>query len=302
MDRLDEFTVLLAIIDTGSLVAAARHLNRSPPAITRTLASLEARVGDKLIARSARYTAPTPSGLAVAVQARSLLETYAAAVGTKRDLRPSRRLRVTAPVQFGRRHVAPLVEKFLEQHRELSVDLLLQDRTLDLVDEGIDIAVRIGSSEVSGGTKVPVGKLNRVIVGSKDYLKGRGIPKTPDDLAAHDVILSLRAGYPVEWRFSRTGRRGPAKLNCRFAVDDVETLTAAVLAGRGLGRFLSYQVFDELKDGRLRSVLSDFEPSPVPVSVLTRASARNDPLLSTFVDRLANGLKKGPVLKLERPL
>ncbi len=297
MDRLDELSTLVAIVDAGSLVGAARRLNRSPPAVTRVLASLEGRIGEPLIHRGRRYSTPTPRGQTLVTEARALLDTYAAATG--KALRPSgiHRLRITAPVQFGRRHVAPIVSALLDEHPELQCELMLQDRTMDMVDERVDLAVRIGPVSQADAVRTQVGFLGRVIVGAPSYLKSRGVPRSPADLVDHEVILSVRGGYPVTWQFSNSGKRGAPRLRYRLAVDDVETLVAVVRDGHGLGRLLSYQVFDELKAGTLKRVLKAYEQPPVPVHILARTQAKTDPIFETVLQRLTTDLRASQVLQ-----
>lgn len=296
MDRLDELTVLVTIIDTGSLAAAAKRLNRSAPAITRVLASLEVRTGDRLLARNSRRMEPTPRGLALAEDARQLLALYGAATDAIPRDRRMKRLRLTAPVQFGRRHVVPILARLGDEDPDLHCEVMLQDRPLDLLDERIDVAVRIGASHDQDLPRIAVGALRWVVVATPGYIEVRGRPATPRDLVTHDVLLGLRGGYASEWRLSEAGRRLLPRLRSRFAVDDVETRLRLVIDGRGLGQFISYQVFDEMADGRLARVLEDFEPPPLAVTVLHRRSTMADPALRWVVDRLTAELSRNPVL------
>src|ERR1700712_5799554 len=150
MDRLDELAVLVAVFETGSLTAAGRRLRRSPPAVTRTLAALEQRVGTRLVERTTRRLAPTEAGLALATRARAMLDLYREAMQAPAQTALRGRLRVTAPVVFGRRHVTPCVLAFQAEHPDLRVELELADRNLDLVEDGLDVAVRIGRLADSG--------------------------------------------------------------------------------------------------------------------------------------------------------
>lgn len=227
-----------------------------------------------------------------------MLSAYASLTGVRSAARPAQRLRLTAPVQFGRRHVVPIVAGFLSAHPGLRLELLLQDRTLDIVDEGIDVAIRIGPTEAAGLERVQVGTLRRILVAAPAYLTARGVPRKPQDLANHDVILGLRGGYPEFWQLRGAGRTLASRLNCRFAVDDVETLIATVLDGRGIARVLSYQVHDEMHSDRLRCILADFEPPPVPVTILTRPAGpgATNAAKREFVRRAAQALRSNPVL------
>lgn len=290
MDRLEELSTFLAIVDSGSLAAAARRLRKSPPAVTRSLAALEERVGTVLIARTTRRLAPTEAGVALAEQARQILSTYQAMIagaeaGPLRGL-----LRVTAPVQFGRRHVAPVVATFLDAYPGLLVELVLNDRNLDLLEEGLDVAVRIGPLANSSLVVRKLGTVRRLVVASPAYLARRGVPRRPADLARHDIIFnSLRPG-PREWQFGG-GRRPAVRISPRLLVNDVEAQLVAARAGRGLAQVLSYQVADELASGSLAAVLTDFEPPRQPVQLVSRGGAHPPPKVRAFLDHAAQQLR-----------
>ena len=179
MDRLDELSVYVAILEDGGLARAARRLGRSPAAVTRSLATLEARAGVRLIERSTRRLAPTEAGRRLADQARRVLADYAQAVDAETVEGPLRgRIAVTAPLVFGRRHVTPLVTAFLEAHPQVAVDLVLSDRNLDLIDEQLDVAVRIGALADSGLVVRKVGEVRRLTVAAPDSPAHRGRPPT----------------------------------------------------------------------------------------------------------------------------
>jgi DNA-binding transcriptional LysR family regulator len=299
MDRLDELTVLVAVIDHGSLAAAARRLRRSPPAVTRALAALEQRAGVRLIERTTRRLSATEAGRAVAERARALLGEYDAAVGGLADAPLRGLLRVTAPVQFGRRHVAPLVIGFLAAFPEMQVELVLNDRNLDLIDEGLDVAVRIGPLADSSLVARRVGEVRRVLVASPAYLAARGTPKKPADLAAHDTILGTARGETSEWRFGAAKRTTVVRLSPRLLVDDVEARLVAVRAGQGIARVLSYQVSEELEAGTLVRLLAAFEPPPLPVQLVAPGGGPMAPKARAFLDHAAASLGK---LRVIRPI
>ncbi len=297
MDRLEELEVFLAVLDAGSLAGAARRLRRSAPAVTRTLAGLEARVGARLVERTTRRLAVTEAGRRLAEDARSLLAGYEAAIARDETgpLRGS--LRISAPLVFGRRHVAPVVAAFLDRHPAVSVELVLNDRNLDLLDEGLDLAVRIGALADSSLVARRIGQVRRVVVASPDYLAKRGRPERPEDLADHELIYSSTVPGPPEWRFA--GPRGPqtVRVRPRFMVNAIEAVVAQALAGRGVTRVMSYQVADELADGRLTRLLAAFEPEPIPVQLVT-ASARLRPArVSAFLDFAAAELARLDVVR-----
>ena len=292
MDRLDELAVLVAVVDQGSLVGAARRLRRSPPAITRALAALEHRVGARLIERTTRRASVTAAGRALAEQSRALLTGYDEAVT---DISPAPvrgRLRVTAPVQFGRRHVAPLVTAFLRKFPESQVELVLNDRFLDLVEEALDVAIRIGALADSSLLVRRIGEVRRVVVASPDYLARRGTPTKPAELTAHDTIFSTSTWGPLEWRFGSRARTTIVRLAPRLLANDVEARLDAARAGHGIARVLSYQVTEDLGAGRLVRVLRDFEPPPLPVQLVTASRAHMAPKVRAFLDLAAERLAR----------
>src|SRR5216684_2742186 len=287
MDRLDELTIFVAIVEAGSLVSAARRLRRSPPAITRALSSLEDRIGLRLVDRTTRRLAPTEAGSALAERARAWLADYEEMLVGASQAPVRGALRITAPVQFGRRHVAPIVSAFLNEYPDVQVELSLNDRNLDLIEEGLDLAVRIGPLEDSSLVARQVGSVRRVVVASPAYLARRGVPRAPSDLATHDTIFGMARSPAREWRFGPS-KRGPlVRLSPRLLVDDVEAQLQAVQAGRGIARVLSYQVRDEVASGTLVRLLQDYEPAPLPVQLVTLSRSHMAPKVRTFLDSAA---------------
>ena len=291
MDRLDELEIFVAIIDAGSLAGAARRLRRSPPAVTRALAELEDRVGARLIERTTRRCRPTEAGRRLADHARRVLADYGEAVrepavGPVRGV-----LRVTAPLVFGRRHLTPVVTSFLTAHPEVRVELVLSDRNLDLVADELDVALRIGALADTGLVARRVGEVRRVVVASPAYLAQRGAPRTPAELAGHDLVYAATSGrpQPLAWRFGPAAGHAVA-VTPRLVVTEVEATLIAVRAGAGIGRALSYQVADDLEAGTLVRLLADHEPPPLPVQ-LVLPSARHLPAKTrAFVDHAARAL------------
>jgi DNA-binding transcriptional LysR family regulator len=299
MDRLQELAVLVAVVDHGSLAAAARRLRRSPPAVTRALAALEDRVGVRLVERTTRRLAATEAGRAVAERARGILDDYDRAV-TGVAAAPLRGLlRVTAPLQFGRRHVAPLVIAFLDAFAEMQVELVLNDRNLDLIEEGIDVALRIGPLADSGLLARRVGEVRRVLVASPAYLARRGTPRTPADLADHDTIFGSARAEPLEWRFGSARRASVVRLAPRLMVNEVEARLVAVRAGQGIARVLSYQVSEELEAGTLVRLLAAHEPPALPVHLVAASRGHRAPKVQVFLDFAAASLGK---LRVIRPM
>jgi DNA-binding transcriptional LysR family regulator len=297
MDRLQELAVLVAVVDHGSLAAAARRLRRSPPAVTRALAALEDRVGARLIERSTRRLSVTDAGRVFAEQARALLNAYDTAVGGLVDTPFRGLLRVTAPLQFGRRHVAPLVTEFLNTYREIQLELILNDRNLDLVEEGIDVAVRIGALADSNLIARRVGEVRRVVVASPDYIAKRGMPRKPADLVTHDTILGIAKSEPSEWRFGPTKRTTVVRLSPRLLVNETEARLVAARAGQGITSALSYQVAEDVEAGSLVRILTGFEPPALPVHLVSPNGGQGRPKVRVFLHYAAVSLGKLRVIR-----
>jgi DNA-binding transcriptional LysR family regulator len=284
MDRLDELAVFVAIVEVGSLVGASRRLRRSPPAVTRALGALEDRIGTRLVERTTRRLAPTEAGSALAEWARTLLADYDQTLAGAPRAPVRGVLRITAPVQFGRRHVAPIVSSFLNEYQEVRVEVTLSDRNLDLIEEGLDLAVRIGALADSSLVARQVGSVRRVVVASPEYLARRGVPLTPRDLATHDTIFGMARSSAREWRFGPAPPGAIVRLSPRLLVDDVETQLQAAQAGHGIARPLSYQVAERLAAGSLIRLLQDFEPEPLPVHLVTLSRGYMAPKVRAFLD------------------
>ena len=284
MDRLDEMAVLAAVLDTGSLAAAGRRLRRSPPVITRTIAALEQRIGARLVERTTRRLAPTEAGRALADRARALLDLYAEAMQAPVDAALRGTLRITGPVVFGRRHVTPCILAFQAEHPDLRVELDLADRNLDLIEEGVDVAVRIGAMAASSLMARHVGAVRRVVVASPAYLAAHGTPLTPGDLTEHATIVSFARGGLLEWRFRGAGRERVVRLTPRLMVNDIEATLVAARSGFGIVRVLSYQVVEELKAGSLVRLLADFEPAAEPVQLVFSGGGMIRPSVRAFVE------------------
>lgn len=297
MDRLDELATFVAILDAGSLAAAGRKLRRSPPAVTRALAALEGRLGARLVERTTRRLAPTDTGRRLAEQARRLLADHGDLMREAADASapPRGLLRVTAPVVFGRKHVTPLVVAFLGLYPDVQIELVLSDRNLDLVEEALDVAVRIGRLADSGLVARRVGEVRRVLVASPAYLAARGTPQEPGDLAAHHTVLASSRPVKLEWRFREGAaarrRERVVRLAPRLIVNDVEAALAAARAGQGVTSALSYQVAGDLAAGALVRLLAAWEPSPLPVQLVVPGTQHMAPRTRAFLDHMARELE-----------
>lgn len=297
MDRLDELEVFLAILDSGSLIGASRKLKRSPPAITRALGTLEERIGTRLIARTTRRMIATEAGLRLAQHAPRVLLDYEETVQEDASAPLRGVLKVTAPVVFGRRHVAPVVNSYLDLYPGMRVELITNDRNLDMVEEGIDVGLRIGELADTSMMARRVGQVHSVLVASPDYIARRGMPKTIAEIAQHDVIFTSIREKAAEWRFHHNGRDQIVALTPRLIVNEVEAVLQAAKAGRGLARMLSYQVADDLDAGHLLRVLPKLESRTLPVQLIVPSARLMAPKTRAFIDHAISKLSVLRVLQ-----
>ena len=295
MDRIDAMRVFVAVAEAGGFAPAARSLRLSPPAVTRAVAALEHRVGARLLHRTTRIVRLTEAGTRYLADARRILaeleEAEATAAGAHAE--PRGQIAVTAPLLFGKMHVAPVVLGFLERFPEVSARTLFVDRVVDLMDEGLDVAVRIAVLPDSTLTAVRVGEVRRVVCAAPDYLARRGPPVTPRDLEGLDCIGFQSGVAPAPWVFpARTGEgTETVRPPMRMLVNNADVAVAAALAGHGITRVLSYQVADEVRAGRLAIVLADREPPPVPVQLVHLEGRRAAARVRAFVDFAAERLR-----------
>jgi DNA-binding transcriptional LysR family regulator len=286
MDKLRAMEAFVRIVERGSLTAAAESLQASLPSVVRSLAALEAALDVRLLNRTTRRIALTDEGREYYARCQRVLaeiDDAEAALSARRAV-PKGRLRVTAPVMFGRLHVAPVLTEFVSRFPAVKVELILLDRVVDLVEEGIDVGVRIGHLPDSSLVAVPVGQTHRVVCGSPAYLKSAGAPASPSDLAAHRCLSfgGLAPGH--EWHFVVGGKAARVTIAAALASNLIDPALDACVAGAGLGQFLSYQVKDLLEARKLKRVLAEFEPPLLPIHVI-HPSAR---LLSSNVRALVD--------------
>lgn len=286
MDRQHALEIFVAVADTGSFAAAARQLRISPPAVTRAVAFLEDRISVSLFNRTTRTVTITEPGRLYLQTVRRALqdmdEAEKAAAGETAIARGH--LTITAPVTFGRLHLAPVLAAFLREHRQVTATLLLLDRVTHLIEEGIDIAARIASLPDSATIVRRVGEVRRVLVASPDYLARAGTPTHPDDLKQHDMVAFTGLLPNREWRFASDTRSISVAIDPRLTIDDAAAAIDLAESGDGITLALSYMVASRLRQGTLRRVLESFEPPPVPVQ-LCYPDARIVPTrLRAFID------------------
>lgn len=300
MDKLRGIQTFIEIAERGSLTAAAGALDTSLPTVVRRLAELEESLGVRLFNRTTRRINLTDEGHRYLSICKTALGQLEDAEQTLFDAtaKPSGKLVITAPVLFGRLHVAPLVTQFMRLHPELSVELLLLDRNIDLIEEGVDLAVRIGPLADSSLHALKVGEMRRVVCGSPDYLKRHGTPRHPSDLARHVGIRFTGRTMLSEWKFQENGRPLTVQVPQRFSTNSVEAAVDACRNGLALGAFLSYQVQVPISAGELRPVLTRFESERRPINLLYPHAKLMSARVRAFIDFAAPLLRKSDFVTL----
>jgi len=286
MDRIDAMQAFVAVVDLKGFAPAARKLGLSPPAVTRLIAALEHRLGARLLQRTTRQAALTDVGSRYLERARRILadvEEAEASVEGERTT-PSGRLVVSAPIGFGRLHVSPVMTAYLARYPEVSGELRLSDRMINLVEDGVDLAVRIGHLADSSLVARHVGEMRRIVVGSSAYLKARGEPKTPAAITSHQTIQFGATTAPPDWRFVEDGREIRVTCTPRFATNSADAAIQYAEQGGGLTRVLAYQAADAIKRGRLRVVLEKFEQPALPIHIVYPTSRLLSAKVRAFVD------------------
>jgi DNA-binding transcriptional LysR family regulator len=286
MDRIDAMQAFVAVADLHGFAPAARKLGLSPSAVTRLIAALEDRLGARLLQRTTRQVALTDIGARYLERARRILadveEAEGAAEGER--IRPSGRLVVSAPVGFGRLHVSPVMSAYLKRYPEVSSELRLADRMINLVEDGVDLAVRIGHLADSTLVARHVGEMRRIVVASSGYLEAHGEPKTPEAVASHETIQFGATAAPPDWRFVRDGSEVRVTPAPRFITNSSDAAIQYAEAGGGLTRVMFYQAADALRGGRLRIVLAKFEQPPLPIHLVYPTSRLLSAKVRTFID------------------
>jgi DNA-binding transcriptional LysR family regulator len=297
MDRLQAMTVFSAVCDAKGFAPAARRLGVSPSVVTRLVAALERRLGVRLLHRTTRAVRLTESGERYLERARRVLaEVEDAEEWARGDReRPRGRLVVTAPVIFGRSHVAPLLRDYLAEYADVSAELSLNDRNVHLIDEGIDVAIRIGALEDSTLVAKRLGETRRVVVAAPSYLARHGRPRRPQELAPHDIIFFAPFPGPHEWTFhaERDGAGRPERVpfEARFATNSGDAAIDFALSGHGVARLLLYQVLDHVADGRLELLLEPYELPVLPIHVVYPSARLLPAKVRTFLDFAAERVR-----------
>jgi DNA-binding transcriptional LysR family regulator len=300
MDRLGAMRVFVTVANLRSFSEAARHLQLSPSVVTRSIAQLEDELGLTLLLRTTRSLRLTERGELYRESCQQILQDVDNAERQVRgeDAAPRGMLKVAAPIMFGRLHVLTIVNHVLRAYRDVRIELALSDRNVHLVEEGIDVAVRIGELADSSLIAVKLGAVSRVVVASPAYLKKRGVPKSPAELAAHDTIAFEGLGSTNEWRFHDGGK--PVRLEPRLLVNSIDASIAAAEAGIGIARPLSYQVRASVGAGRLTPILQQFAPAPWPVQTIYPPRRIASANVAAFIKTARDYFKARPLVPVEQ--
>ncbi|WP_299613582.1 LysR family transcriptional regulator [uncultured Tateyamaria sp.] len=297
MDRLQSLEVFIAVAEAESFAGGARAMGLSAPSATRGVNALEERLGARLFTRTTRRVRLTEVGQTYLEDARHILAQLQAAddaaVGAATN--PVGQLRITCSNEFGRIYVTPILTDFLNMYPNVTSDVLMVDRVVNMIEEGFDVAVRIGSLPSSGLSAVRVGQVRRIICASPDYLTRMGVPQTPDDLAAHQIVSAGPVSPVADWRFG-PDQQQIVRVKPRLRLSSVAAAIAVAKQGWGLTRVLSYQVGPDLMDGTLHTVLKGFEPAPLPIHLVHAEGRRAPAKVRAFIDLARERLRAMPVL------
>ncbi len=293
MDRLTQMQVFVAVAEEQGFAAAARRLNQSAPAVTRAVAGLEDHLGVKLLNRTTRYVRATEAGERFLEDARRILAEVEAAEEAAAGINATPRglLTVTAPLMFGRRYVMPGIVEFMQRYPEVQVDALFLDRNVNMMEEGVDVGIRVGELPDSSMRALRVGSIRRVLVASPDYLAERGIPDSPHALALHTLIASSAGSFGAGWRFRLPEGEQTLRVRPRLTVTSNDAAIEAAMHGFGITRLLSYQAADEVAAGDLQVVLEAFETDPLPVHIIHRSGPSSPGKIRAFIDLVAERLR-----------
>jgi DNA-binding transcriptional LysR family regulator len=299
MDRFHLMTVFAAVADAESFAGGARRLGMSPPAVTRAIAALERRLGIKLLARTTRHVRATDAGLRYLEHVRRIIaeadEADEAAAGV--HAAPRGQLAITAPVLFGRMFVMPVIVDYLRRFPDMSISAVFLDRVVNLLEEGLDVGIRIGELPDSTMHAVGVGHVRRVVCAAPAYIRAHGVPRAPADLAHHAIVAASPVSASVDWRFGAGRKAVSVKVRPRLTVTNNEAAIVAATEGFGVTRLLSYQAGPHVAAGRLKIVLKDYEPLSLPIHVVHSEGRQASAKVRTLVDLLVERLRSDPALR-----
>jgi len=286
MDRFEAMQMLISVVETGSFTAAGKRLGVPLPTVSRKLAELESHLGARLLTRSTRRLDLTEAGTDYVAACRRILEEISDAErkAAGEYVSPKGELVLTAPLLFGRLHLVPLIAAFLGTYPDIDVRLALSDRDARLLDDHIDLALRIGALHDSSMVATRLGAVRWIVCGSPKYFAAHGIPKQPSDLSLQNCVTFDFLGQPAGWNFGRGKGAVTIPVRSRFSVNTAEAALDAAIAGAGVTRVLSYQAAKAIKAGTLQVILEEFEPDSLPVSILHPSQSLMPRKLRSFID------------------
>jgi len=298
MDRLHLMTVYVAVAEAEGFSAGAKRLGMSPPAVTRAVAALEESLGVKLLNRTTRYVRATEAGQRYLEDARRILNEVQAADDAAAGINaePRGHLAVTAPAMFGRIFIMPGIVDYLQRYPDTQVDALFLDRVVNLVEEGLDVGIRIGKLPDSSMRALKVGSVRLILCASPLYLKQHGLPQKPSDLLKHRIISSIAGSNAFNWRFEMDSQSVSVNVTPRLTVTTNDAAIEAAARGFGITRLLSYQVAPHLASGKLNILMENFEPAPRPVSIIHREGRLASAKVRAFIDLMAERLRRDKAL------
>ncbi len=293
MNKVQAMKTFVAIVNQGSLTAAGEVLDKSLPTVVRSLANLESHLGVRLLNRTTRRQTLTEEGKHYFERCRKILDDIdqAELELSAEHSDPSGALKVTASRLFGRMYVSPVVTSFLARYPHMQINLLFLDRIVNLVEEGLDVGVRIGHLEDSSMIAVPVGEIRRVICASPGFLERSGVPARPGDLAGKKCIRFTGITPGLHWPFREEGKSRNVPIEPVYTCNQAAASIETCVSGLGYGMFLSYMVEPQLKAGKLNLVLEEFETSPMPVHVVYQQSKYLSTRIRVFVDWMTSELR-----------
>ena len=295
MDRFQNMNVFIAVAEEQGFSAAARRLQISPPAVTRAIAALEEHLGVKLLNRTTRFVRTTEAGFRYLEDARKVIAEADAADEAVSGINaePRGHLAITAPVMFGRMFVMPHIVDYLNLYSQTEVSAVFFDRVVNLLEEGLDVAIRIGELPDSSMRAIRVGSVRQVVCASPTYLARHQLPETPKDLNNHALIVSSAGDGSIDWKFNQKIQLRPKP---RLTVTSNDAAIEAAQRALGITRLLSYQVSPQVNDGSLQIILETFEPKPSPIHIVHREGRLTSARVRTFIDFMVENLRADQLL------
>jgi DNA-binding transcriptional LysR family regulator len=286
MDRLTAMAAFIRCVERGSFSAVGRELQVTQPTVSKLIASLERHLGGRLFARSGRHLALTAEGQRFYERCRAIVDSVETAETSFKTGREEIAgvLRIATSVSFGRMQLMGRMRAFMQRYPALRIDLQLNDRFIDIVEEGIDVAFRIGELRDSSLIAQRIGTTYRVTVGAPEYFRRHAEPRRPEDLKAHDCILYTGLASQSEWRYTRDGRAHPVRVSGSFRSNSAEAVRAATLAGIGIALSPIWLFGEDVRAKRVKVVLADYQPRPLPIHALFPATRRNSAKVKACVD------------------